>query len=331
MAKMREFKGNSLVAFPDDYVVIDIETTGLDPAFDGIIEIGAIKVRNGKITKQFESLVRPDYYFFETNDSNTDYITIDGEKCCFVDAFITQLTGITNQMLADAPSTKDVLLEFVKFLGDDIIVGHNVNFDINFIYDNLQKHYGQPLCNDYVDTMRLSRRIHKNFEHHRLADVAEYYRIHVDKSHRAIADCEITNACLIKMKDTVISRFGDVSQFYNYTKPKHHHLKACEITASVTDFNAEHPLYGKVCVFTGVLKQLSRKDAMQIVVNCGGICADNVTHKTNFLILGNNDYNPLVKNGKSSKQKKAEKLIIQGCDLKIISENVFYDIIGGNW
>ena len=66
---------------------------------------------------------------------------------------------------------------------------------------------------------------------------------------------------------------------------------------------------------------------MQIIANLGGINADSVTKKTDFLILGNNDLWKLIKDGKSSKQKKAEKLILKGKDLKIISENVFYDII----
>ena len=69
---------------------------------------------------------------------------------------------------------------------------------------------------------------------------------------------------------------------------------------------------------------------MQIVADLGGFCGDNVTSKTNFLILGNNDFCTSIKDGKSSKQKKAEKLMLEGKDLQIISENVFYDLIDGN-
>ena len=70
-----------------------------------------------------------------------------------------------------------------------------------------------------------------------------------------------------------------------------------------------------------------RKDAMQIVVNMGGFCFDTVTKKTNFLVLGNNDYCSTVKDGKSSKHKKAEQLMLKGQDIQIITENVFYDMI----
>lgn len=72
---------------------------------------------------------------------------------------------------------------------------------------------------------------------------------------------------------------------------------------------------------------MDRAKAMQIVANIGGINADNVTKKTNYLILGNNDFCSSLKGGKSSKQKKAEKLALEGQDIQIISENVFYEMI----
>lgn len=75
------------------------------------------------------------------------------------------------------------------------------------------------------------------------------------------------------------------------------------------------------------LEYLIRKEAMQIIADIGGINADNVTKKTNYLILGNFDYNSNVKDNKSAKLKKAEKYILQGQDLEILSENVFYDLI----
>ena len=110
-----------------------------------------------------------------------------------------------------------------------------------------------------------------------------------------------------------------------------HHggVKAADITATSVNFDPEHPLYGKVCVFTGALERMTRKEAMQIVVDLGAICGDSVTEKTNYLILGNNDYCTTIKDGKSSKQKKAEKLKLKGNEIEIISENIFYDLIKG--
>ena len=104
-------------------------------------------------------------------------------------------------------------------------------------------------------------------------------------------------------------------------------LKAKDIIADVNEFDVDNLLYQKVCVFTGELERMPRKEAMQIVVNLGGICGDGVTSKTNYLILGNNDYCKTIKDGRSSKQKKAEELKLKGQDIEIISEDVFYDMI----
>ena len=88
--------------------------------------------------------------------------------------------------------------------------------------------------------------------------------------------------------------------------------KSSSITPENDNFNANNPLYNKTCVITGALEKFVRKDAMQIIANLGGINADSVTKKTDFLILGNNDLCKLIKDGKSSKQKKAEELILKG-------------------
>lgn len=76
---------------------------------------------------------------------------------------------------------------------------------------------------------------------------------------------------------------------------------------------------------------MMRKDAMRKVVNMGGICADSVTQRTNYLVLGNNDYCKTIKDGKSSKQKKAERFKLSGLDIEIISENIFYEMLSLTW
>ena len=129
-----------------------------------------------------------------------------------------------------------------------------------------------------------------------------------------------------------INKYENIDNFKNQFK-KHHNstkIKVKDIVSQNTEFDKDNPLYNKVCVFTGTLEKMARKDAMQIVVNLGGICGDNVTNKTNYLILGNNDYCRTIKDGKSNKQKTAEKLKINGQDIEIISENVFYDMIEKN-
>lgn len=294
----RPQKGSSLLIFPQDYVVIDTETTGLDPRYNEIIELSAIRVRSGEICNSFSTLVKP------LNE---------------IDEFITELTGITNEDVSDAPKIKDVLQDFLDFIGQDIIVGHNVHFDINFIYDKSVHYYGRPLSNDFVDTMRISRYILPHLKHHRLSDVASALGIEQEGFHRALVDCQTTLAVLKSLQSTGF----DLSTAAHISSRG---VKASDITADSGMEQPDNPLFGKVCVFTGTL-EIPRKDAMQAVANIGGICGDNVTTKTNFLIIGNFDYCKSIKDGKSLKQKKAESLILKGQDLQILSESAFFDII----
>jgi len=158
----RQYKGKNVISFPDDYCVIDIETTGLSPDWDSIIEIAAAKFHKGNLVDTFTSLIKPDD--FTTDES-------------FLDDFIVNLTGITDEMLSKADSTALVLSKFYSFIGNSILVGHNVNFDINFLYDNCEHVIHKYLSNDFIDTMRLSRRIHKELNHHKLSDLVQYYNL----------------------------------------------------------------------------------------------------------------------------------------------------------
>lgn len=308
----RPFKGTSIIDTPSNYCVVDIETTGLSPDWDSIIEIAALKVQDNTIIETFSSLIKPDDF-----SDNEPYL----------DEFITDLTGISDDMLRSAPLTVAVLSDFRSFIGDAILIGHNVNFDINFLYDASEKYGLAPLSNNFVDTMRLSRHLHPDFSHHRLSDLTAYYSINCENSHRALVDVNSTAACYNLMIKEVQEQFGTVDELLKSIKKLKSGIKASDISAKVSNFDVTHPLYGKVCVFTGVLEKMLRRDAMQVVANLGGLNADNVTKKTNYLILGNNDYCKSIKDGKSSKQKKAEKLQLDGYDIQIIPENVFYDII----
>lgn len=301
----REYKGNSLIDFPENYVVVDCETTGLDAEYDSIIEVAALRVRNNTVVDSFSSLVNPGFE---------------------IDPFIEELTGITNDMLHTAPMPQDVFPAALAFLGDDIIVGHNVNFDINFLYDNFTDYCHEPLKNDFVDTLRISRKALPELPHHRLKDIADAFSVTPSGAHRSLADCQTTFDCYLELCSHISSAYG-FSEFVKSFKHHSKHINLHDITTDRTDFDETHPLFGKHCVFTGALERMTRADAAQLVVNVGGICDNGVTKKTNFLILGNNDYCAAIKGGKSSKHKKAEEYKLNGLDIEIIPENVFYEML----
>ena len=303
--KMIREKGKSIIDFPNEYIVIDIETTGLDPTYDDIIEIAAVKVQNDVIIDTFQSLIHIDYE---------------------LDDFITKLTGITNEMLSNAPKLKFVLNKFYDFIGDSILLGHNINFDINFLYDSLLNNLNIKLKNDFIDTLRIARKHLKELKHHRLEDICCYYNIPTNNMHRSLIDCKNTLECYLNFKKSI----NDINEFKKLFKSRNI-VKSKNIV--VTDFKTDEDsiFYNKIVVFTGTLEKMQRKDAMQIIANIGGINADSVTSKTNFLILGNYDYCSTIKDGKSSKHKKAEELKLKGNDIEIISENVFYELISNHF
>lgn len=304
----RNEKGKNLAVFPDNFCVLDLETTGLSPVYDDIIEIAVLKIRNNTVVDCFSTLCNPGYP---------------------IDNIITELTGITNEMLLSAPSLNEVLGETLSFIGEDIIVGHNVNFDINFIYDNSEKILGKAFKNDYVDTMRLFRKIKPELEHHRLKDLIETYNLEGGSQHRALSDCEYTLKGFLAIKNDVSNSYISFDDFYSLFKRSYSNKRKLDLSkleaAGVP--NPDSPLYGKVCVFTGTLSQFSRSEAAQLVTNIGGICANGVTKKTNYLILGNNDYCSTIKDGKSNKQKKAEEYKLAGYDIEILPENEFYSML----
>lgn len=306
----REQKGKSLIEIPNKYIAFDIETTGLDSIYDEIIEIGAIKIEDNKEVEIFNTLIKPKYG---------------------IDGFITELTGITNEMVKDAPSINEILPEFMNFIKDSIILGHNVNFDINFIYDNLIKQDMVPITNDFVDTLRLSRKLLPELKHHRLSDLANYYNIDTIGSHRSLKDARMTIKIFENLIKLVEEKYSNIENFKDSYKHKSHlGIKASDITTSNTEFDEDNLLYNKYIAITGTLEKMLRKEAMQIIADLGGHCQDGVNKETNYLILGNNDYNPILRGKKSSKLLKAESLKLKGQDIEILSENVFYDIIGKN-
>ena len=297
----RDFKGKSRVDVVSDYTVLDIETTGLDTTFDNIIEVSAVRIRQGLAVDAFTALVKPEEP---------------------IDNFISELTGITNEMLETAPPISEVLPKFFHFIADDTVIGHNVNFDVNFLYDQAVDLELPPFKNDFIDTMRLARRLFPELPNHKLGTLADFFRIEQNTVHRAAADCEVTNIVYQRICEHISANSIDLAALFAKKK-----YKASDIHAQTEKFDEDSPFLGKVCVFTGALERMARHEAMQIVANMGGICGDNVTAKTNYLILGNNDYCASIKNGKSNKQRKAESLILKGKDLIIISEDVFYDMI----
>lgn len=288
----------------DNYCVLDLETTGLSPNYDSIIEIGIIKVKENKIVDKYNSLINPGF---------------------LINEYITSITGITNEMLKGKPKIIDLKKEVLNFIGNDVLVGHNISFDVSF----LQKGFNEELKNEYIDTLQFCRKLFKELSHHRLTDMSNYLEISRNE-HRSMSDClctkELYDCIKEKMKNNGLE-INDIFAKKNYSSKN---IDIHAIKPDNIEIDEDNFFYNKHCVFTGKLEKMIRKDAMQLVVNVGGILDNSVTKKTNYLILGNNDYCSSIKDGKSSKHKKAEKYKLEGQDIEIIGEDTFYNLFNLN-
>ncbi|RFU61563.1 PolC-type DNA polymerase III [Peribacillus glennii] len=166
----------------DTYVVFDVETTGLSAVYDTIIELAAVKMHNGEIIDRFEDFANPHHPLSATT---------------------IELTGITDDMVENAPEVEDVLQRFRQWAGDAVLVAHNASFDMGFLNVGYKK-IGHPKAeNPVIDTLELGRFLYPDFKNHRLNTLAKKFDIELTQHHRAIYDAEATGYLLMKMlKDT---------------------------------------------------------------------------------------------------------------------------------
>lgn len=166
-----ETAGKRLGNYVADYVVFDLETTGISTDRDEIIEIAAVKVKNGKVVDEFTSLVNP---------------------CMHIPAAASAVNGITDRMVAGEPVLEEVFGVFLEFIGNLPLVGHNIiSFDMKFIYRAAERIYGKTIQNDFLDTLYFARSCVPGLSRYRLVDLAGYYHISPEGAHRALNDCRM--------------------------------------------------------------------------------------------------------------------------------------------
>lgn len=306
-------KGKSIVMLPSDYTILDLETTGLDPNYDDVLEIGALKVRNDTVVDRLEITILPSEANFE------------------VPSFVENLTGLTTQYVKNTGVSSDEGIEkLLRFTEDDLILGYNTSFDINFIFDLALRSTGYKFTNDYIDIMRISRKVFPDLKHHRVKDMVKVFNLEKDQVHRALSDSEQEMQIYYCLQAKIDESCGS-EQFLKSFLPVHRKhapsKKASEITSDKKIFDHTNPFFQQSVCFTGKLDALVRKNAMQLIKDLGGEPQDGVNRRTNYLILGDTSYSSSVKDGQTTKLKKAYKLKQDGQDIDVITETVFMDMI----
>lgn len=167
----------------ETYVVFDIETTGLDPYSDKIIEIGAIKLKGKEIIEEFSVFINPEQPLSQ---------------------FTTDLTNITDDMVKDAETIDKVLPKFLEFCGDSTVVAHNAKFDVGFI-NQKAKELEKEFTPSYIDTLQWARILIPDLKRHGLGYVANYFGLDF-QHHRAVEDTKVTAEIFSKFLNMVLSR-----------------------------------------------------------------------------------------------------------------------------
>lgn len=172
-------KGKLLNSYVEDYVVFDLETTGINQEKDEIIEISAVKVEKHKVVGEFSTLVNPGRH---------------------IPAGATAVNGITDEMVKNAPGMETAIKDFLDFAGEYVLVGHNIHtFDLYFVYRAAVDCLDQEVKNDYIDTLYMARRCLPELSHHKLTDVAAHFGLQTEGAHRALFDCMMNQRCYEEM------------------------------------------------------------------------------------------------------------------------------------
>lgn len=204
-------KGTLINKYTPNYVIFDLETTGISPNYDEVIEISALKVKGGEVVDEFNTLVNP------------------GRKIPFG---ATKVNGITNAMVAEAPAFSHVLAEFLDFAEGLVLVGHNIaRFDMKFIWRDAEQYFGEIPQNNYVDTLQVARKHLPKMDHHRLVDLAEHYGISSEGAHRALNDCYMNQ----KVYECMVAEMREAHQ----KRLEEARKKAAETANAGTSANAD--------------------------------------------------------------------------------------------
>ena len=179
----------------EEFVVFDIETTGLNSHFNKIIEIGAVKIKAGRIIDRYSQLINPGIS---------------------IPYHITEITSITNEQVANQPKIDEAIEKFVEFVGDAVLVAHNAPFDMGFIKRDIKEYLNINLENSVIDTLQMARDLFPDLKKYGLGDLNKVLGLALENHHRAVDDSQATanmfNIFLEKYKEKGIEYLKDINK-----------------------------------------------------------------------------------------------------------------------
>lgn len=299
-------KSSEVEGMPLDFFVIDLESTDRGCKTSEICEIAALKVVDGKVIDEFETLVY-----------------IDGE----ISADAARVNHISKDMLQDAPHMTAALTAFFDFIGSDsVLVGHNIKtFDLPFV-DRVAKLCGIEFeYQDAVDTYTLAKRAWPDLPSYKMDNLRTCLDLDMEGCHRALKDCFDEYALYMRIRKDVAEGNASVAPpKKSASRPgtkwsgKWGRKKAKDFTTEKDKFDERHPLFDKSVVLSGIEGD-EYDEYLQAVCDLGGHPQDNVTKKTNYLVIGDSP-------GRA-KVAKAQEYGDKGIPIEIIGEHAFLELV----
>lgn len=283
-----------------DFVAIDVETANADMA--SICQIGLAKFNDGKLVKEWSSLIDPEDYF--------DFINID-------------IHGITEKDVIGAPKFSEVVSDLTAFLSGSVCVSHT-HFDRVSIGRALEKYSLNPIATTWLDSARVARRAWEQCARrgYGLSNVCEIigYKF---KHHDALEDAKASGQVIIAaVEQTGLDIGAWLKRVHQPIDPNN----SSSGSAISREGDPDGELSGEVLVFTGAL-EIPRREAADLAASIGCTVAPGVTKKTTLLVVGDQDVTKLAGKTKSSKHIKAEQLIKKGQGIRIIKESDFKEFV----
>ena len=303
-----------------DFVAVDFETA--NSARSSACAIGIAVVDNGQIIETKHLLIKPTPFYF--------------------DPFNISIHGITEEDVRDEPEFSQLWPTISKYFQGRTLIAHNASFDISVLRHILDE-YGIPYPEfEFSCTRIISKKVWPSLFSYAL-DVVSSHRGIEFKHHCAEQDALACARIAIQACQEVgASSLIEVAEKLNFPNGRlhkngyqpvrlnlasHYAIRPGEIVPSKESFDQDHPFYDKTVAFTGALRSMSRKDAMQKVVDAGGRCTNAVNRTVSFLVTGEQDYRRFKDGKRSNKMKRVEALISEGFDIEIIDEDEFLKIL----
>ncbi|RUT30564.1 hypothetical protein EJP77_12100 [Paenibacillus zeisoli] len=307
-----------------NFVSLDFETANMRNR-GSVCAVGIVVVRDGEVAEEFYSLVNPLDDF---------------------DPYVVQIHGITEAMVQDAPTFKELWDSIGPLLNNQVVVAHNAAFDMSVLKHCMTVHELPSDGFHYLCSYLLAKRIWPGLTSYRLNSISRHLELDAFRHHDALEDARAAALVFIKCMEKAEAalapelaarceyRLGSILPDYTHitfasTRSSGGSVRASQIAPSVSEFDENHVLYRKHVVFSGTLSSLSRREAMQRVADAGGLLADQVLPNTHYLVVGSKDYMKHHNGTKSnSKIRKAEKLSSSGRKIRILPEEEFLPLLG---